>query len=163
MTVEFEHVKWPTVIISIFGISIIYKIEENKVGVKDLGIKLSCQSCEAKFYDLNKKKPVCPRCGTEYVVAKTRTRRTATKPENISEVVDKEKVSVEQATVSADNETVDGEEFLLSDDSLTDIPEVEDEDEEEDNSLIEDTSDMGDDNDDIAGVVINTDVSDEGT
>ena len=158
---EVEHVKWPTLIISIFGISIIYKIEENKVGVKDLGIKLSCQSCEAKFYDLNKKKPVCPRCGTEYVVAKTRTRRTATKPENISEVVDKEKVSVEQATVSADNETVDGEEFLLSDDSLTDIPEAEDEDEEEDNSLIEDTSDMGDDNEDIAGVVINTDVSDE--
>jgi uncharacterized protein (TIGR02300 family) len=159
--VEFEHVKWPTVIISIFGISIIYKIEENKVGVKDLGTKLNCQNCEAKFYDFNKKKPVCPKCDTEYVVAKTRTRRTTTKSENVTEVVDKEKVPVEKATVSADNETVDGEEFLLSDDSLTEIPEVEDEDEEEDNSLIEDTSDMGDDNDDIAGVVINNDVSDE--
>ena len=158
---EFEHVKWPTVIISIFGISIIYKIEENKVGVKDLGTKLNCQNCEAKFYDFNKKKPVCPKCDTEYVVAKTRTRRTTTKSENVTEVVDKEKVPVEKATVSADNETVDGEEFLLSDDSLTEIPEVEDEDEEEDNSLIEDTSDMGDDNDDIAGVVINNDVSDE--
>ena len=158
---EFEHVKWPTVIISIFGISIIYKIEENKVGVKDLGIKLNCQNCGAKFYDFNKKKPVCPKCDTEYVVAKTRTRRTTTKSENVPEVVDKEKVPVEKATVSADNETVDGEEFLLSDDSLTEIPEVEDEDEEEDNSLIEDTSDMGDDNDDIAGVVINNDVSDE--
>ena len=131
------------------------------MGVKDLGIKLTCQSCEAKFYDLNKKKPVCPKCGAEYVVAKTRTRRTTTKPENVTEVVDKEKVSTEKATSSADNETVDGEEFLLSDDSLTEIPEAEDEDEEEDNSLIEDTSDMGDDNDDIAGVVINTDVSDE--
>ena len=131
------------------------------MGVKDLGIKLTCQSCEAKFYNLNKKKPVCPKCGAEYVVAKTRTRRTTTKPENVTEVVDKEKVSTEKATSSADNETVDGEEFLLSDDSLTEIPEAEDEDEEEDNSLIEDTSDMGDDNDDIAGVVINTDVSDE--
>ena len=131
--------------------------------VKELGTKLSCQNCEAKFYDFNKKKPVCPRCNTEYVVAKTRTRRTIPKLENVAQVVDKEKVSVEKATVSADNETVDGEEFLLSDDSLTDIPEVEDEDEdeEEDNSLIEDTSDMSDDNDDIAGVVTNTDVSDE--
>ena len=131
------------------------------MGVKDLGTKLNCQNCEAKFYDFNKKKPVCPKCDTEYVVAKTRTRRTTTKSENVTEVVDKEKVPVEKATVSADNETVDGEEFLLSDDSLTEIPEVEDEDEEEDNSLIEDTSDMGDDNDDIAGVVINNDVSDE--
>ena len=131
------------------------------MGVKDLGIKLNCQNCGAKFYDFNKKKPVCPKCDTEYVIAKTRTRRTTTKSENVTEVVDKEKVPVEKATVSADNGTVDGEEFLLSDDSLTEIPEVEDEDEEEDNSLIEDTSDMGDDNDDIAGVVINNDVSDE--
>ena len=158
---EVEHVKWPTLIILIFGISITCKIEENKVGVKDLGIKLTCQSCEAKFYDMNKKKPVCPKCGAEYVVAKTRTRRTTTKLENSAEVVDKEKVPTKKEAVSADNETVDGEEFLLSDDSLTEIPEVEDEDEDEDNSLIEDTSDMGDDNDDIAGVVINTDVSDE--
>ena len=132
------------------------------MGAKDLGIKLTCQSCEAKFYDLNKKKPVCPKCGAEYVVAKTRTRKTTMKPENTTEVVDKEKIPSEKEAVSADNETVDGEEFLLSDDSLTEIPEVEDEDEEENNSLIEDTSDMGDDNDDIAGVVINTDVSDEG-
>ena len=31
---------------------------------KDLGTKLTCQSCEVKFYDLNRKYPLsCPGCG----------------------------------------------------------------------------------------------------
>jgi hypothetical protein len=41
---------------------------------------------------------------------------------------------------------------------IPDVEDVEDEDEDEDGALIEDTSDM---DDDIAGVVINTDTSDE--
>lgn len=30
-----------------------------------LGLKWSCFSCGAKFYDLNKPEPVCPKCGTD--------------------------------------------------------------------------------------------------
>ena len=132
------------------------------MGVKDLGTKLICQSCGAKFYDFNKKNPVCPKCDAEYVVVKTRARRTTAKSENAAEAVDKEKLIVDKNEASADNESVDGEAFLLSDDNLADIPVVEGEDEDEDDSLIEDTSDMGDDDDDIAGVVTNTNVSEEG-
>ena len=29
------------------------------------GLKKYCPSCEAKFYDLNRKPPVCPMCGLE--------------------------------------------------------------------------------------------------
>ena len=53
---------------------------------KELGTKLTCQSCETKLYDLNKKNPICPKCGAEYIVAKTRGRKTI-KSEKVAEVV----------------------------------------------------------------------------
>ena len=31
------------------------------------GRKIVCSNCEAKFYDLNRKPAVCPKCGTEYI------------------------------------------------------------------------------------------------
>ena len=31
------------------------------------GKKVVCLNCEAKFYDLNRKPAVCPKCGTEYI------------------------------------------------------------------------------------------------
>ena len=36
--------------------------EQRKPG---LGLKWSCYECGAKFYDLNKPEPVCPKCGTD--------------------------------------------------------------------------------------------------
>jgi uncharacterized protein (TIGR02300 family) len=32
---------------------------------KDFGSKHTCVSCSAKFYDLKKPDPVCPKCGTD--------------------------------------------------------------------------------------------------
>ena len=31
------------------------------------GKKVICLNCEAKFYDLNRKPIICPKCGTEYI------------------------------------------------------------------------------------------------
>ena len=31
-----------------------------------LGTKQVCPSCEARFYDLNKRPAVCPKCGEEF-------------------------------------------------------------------------------------------------
>ena len=31
------------------------------------GRKIICKSCETKFYDLNRKPPICPNCGAEYL------------------------------------------------------------------------------------------------
>ena len=31
----------------------------------DLGTKYECAECGAKFYDLGKPEPLCPRCGTD--------------------------------------------------------------------------------------------------
>ena len=30
----------------------------------ELGMKLTCESCGARFYDLNKQPSLCPKCGT---------------------------------------------------------------------------------------------------
>ena len=127
--------------------------------IKDLGKKVNCQNCEAKFYDFDKKNPVCPKCETEHVPVKKRMRRSASKSENIAVVIDKDKV--EKNIGPTGGEATNSGDFTVSGDSLTDIPDVEDED--EDDALIEDTSDMDDDDDDddMAGVVINTDTSDE--
>ena len=139
------------------------------MAVKDLGTKLTCRSCEAKFYDLNKKKPACPKCDKDYVAIKTRTRRAAAKSEKINEVMDSEKTEKQNITetvavaVAADADadaTTEGENSILSDDSVEniDMPDVE-EVEEDNSTLIEDTSDIGDDDDDIAGVIVNSDTS----
>ena len=111
------------------------------MAVKDLGTKLSCQSCDAKFYDLKKKTPVCPKCDTEYVAAKPRARRAAAKaaPEPAKEAPKSE--------TPANDDTAKTE-----DEALLDI-EVEVED--DDDSLIEDASDIGEDEDDMAGVIDN--------
>ena len=128
---------------------------------KELGTKLTCQSCETKFYDLNKKNPICPKCGAEYIVAKTRGRKTI-KSEKVVEVTDIKDSKITEITETISESTVDDEKSSLSEDNLEniDIPEVEDV-EEDNNTLIEDTSDIGDDDNDIAGVIVNNDNSTE--
>lgn len=32
------------------------------------GMKRTCQSCFVRFYDMQKKSPKCPKCGTEFSV-----------------------------------------------------------------------------------------------
>ena len=129
---------------------------------KELGTKLTCLSCEVKFYDLNMKKPVCPKCGAEYVAVKTRARRTAAKSEKVTEGVDNKTPKVEQNSGTDSDLSAESEKNQLPADDIEDIDIPEVEDVEEDNStLIEDTSDMGDDDNDIAGVIINNDDSAE--
>ena len=132
------------------------------MAVKDLGTKLTCRSCEAKFYDLNKKKPVCPKCDKDYVAVKTRTRRAAAKSEKTNKVMDSEKIEKQNITETVAVATTEGKNSILSDDSVEniDMPDVE-EAEEDNSTLIENTSDIGDDDDDIAGVIVNSDTSPE--
>ena len=52
------------------------------VATKDLGSKHLCASCGAKFYDLGKQPPTCPKCETvaEVVVKPRPTTRAAPRP-----------------------------------------------------------------------------------
>ena len=97
------------------------------------GSKRTCQGCGARFYDLNRNPVVCPKCGAEQdlsVVARSGRGRAA--PE--AKAPPKKKAPVaDVAAVADDDLALDDEE----------IEAVEDEDEEDD--LIEDASELGED------------------
>ena len=106
---------------------------------KDLGIKRACQNCGAKFFDLNKKVPICPKCGTEFVATKTRARKITSKREKEVAII---------PDVPVDNKA-DSEEEALNEIGVELEVEVDD----EEDTLIEDASDIGDDEDDMAGII----------
>jgi uncharacterized protein (TIGR02300 family) len=49
------------------------------VAKPELGAKRQCQSCGAKFFDLNKSPIVCPKCGTIFQGAIARAERASVK------------------------------------------------------------------------------------
>ncbi len=93
----------------------------------DWGKKLTCPSCGARFYNLNKEPATCPKCeATVEIQPVLKPRRTPAEAPKPKKVVKK---------VSDDDDDVDA---LLDDDN--------------DDDLIEDTSDLDDDDDDVAEV-----------
>ena len=95
----------------------------------DWGKKLTCQSCGARFYNLNKEPATCPKCeATVEIQPVLKPRRTPAEAPKPKKVVKK---------VSDDDDDVDA---LLDDDD------------DDDDDLIEDTSDLDDDDDDVAEV-----------
>jgi len=108
------------------------------------GTKRICQSCGAKFYDLQKSPIVCPSCGTEFdpeALLKSRRPRSAPK----AEPAKAKKPKPAPAEAASDGEA--GGDFEIEDDEA-EAP-VGDGD---DDDFIEDTEDLGED--DMADVVV---------
>ncbi len=97
------------------------------------GLKRTCQSCGARFYDLNHEQIVCPKCEAVYdaeaVLKSRRGRPVAAEKVEPKPRVEKPKPVVEEEA----------------------LEEVESEDDEEDEGVLEDASELGED-EDIAGV-----------
>jgi uncharacterized protein (TIGR02300 family) len=108
------------------------------------GAKRVCHSCGAPFYDLHRDPITCPKCGGVYdpeAILKSRRARPA--------VAEKEVEAPEAEEVVAETEEAEpaeGEEV-----------EVAEGEEEEDKELIEDASELGEDEDDMAEVIDNID------
>jgi len=103
------------------------------------GLKRTCQSCSAHFYDMQKSPIACPKCGAIYdpdAVAKTRRSRTATGADKLA------------AQRQAARRPEPAEAAEVEDDE---IEAIEGEDDEEE-PVIEDTSELGSD-EDVAAVV----------
>jgi uncharacterized protein (TIGR02300 family) len=94
----------------------------------ELGMKRLCVACGAKFYDLMKAPAVCPKCGTEQPAEQPRPRR--------SNAPLAEEKRVKKPVVAEDTDT--------------DV-EVEAADDEAEEGVLEDTSDLEDDADAIGG------------
>ncbi len=89
----------------------------------ELGTKRVCVSCGAKFYDLTRQPAVCPKCGTEQPVEQPRMRRAGG---NVVEEKRRAKVIPVPGLEEPDVE-------------------VEPAAEEEEEDVLEDTADLGDD------------------
>lgn len=102
------------------------------------GTKRTCQSCTARFYDLRHSPIVCPKCGETYEIQVPGRRRSRAS-------------AVEEASILPLVDELLGADLELPDDLDADL---------EDDGLIEDTSDLGEDLDDI-DVLDPADESDE--
>jgi len=115
------------------------------------GTKRICQNCGTKFYDMLREPIRCPRCQTEFdPEALLKTRRT-----RVAAVADKEAAAPDAAV--ADREIEDAE-VLEEEEEGADLAEAG---EEEDEGVIEDASELGEDEDDMAEVIENVDEEEE--
>ncbi len=86
----------------------------------ELGTKRVCVACGAKFYDLQKDPAVCPACGTEQPAEAPRVRRGA------GNVVEEKRVKKPVPGADADDIEVDAVEDEAEEDVLEDISDLED-------------------------------------
>ncbi len=86
----------------------------------ELGSKRQCQSCGAKFFDLNKDPISCPKCGAIFqVAALSRAPARAASPvddDEQPEVVGAELVSLEEADAVDDKVVVPDDDIEIEDD-----------------------------------------------
>ncbi|HEX6978112.1 MAG TPA: TIGR02300 family protein [Alphaproteobacteria bacterium] len=100
------------------------------------GLKRTCQSCGAHFYDMRRDPAVCPKCGTEFDPEAVLKSKRAKPTERIA---------------PAEIPEADDQLESIADDELIDADEGEEE------EVIEDTSELGEDDEDVADVIENVD------
>ncbi len=106
-----------------------------------LGIKRICPNCHLPFYDLHKSPAHCPNCAHAFDPAEVLRGRRGRGNEPVAKA---EEVKLAKAPAEAEVPEVG------------DVPEAE-ESEEADEELLEDASDLGEDEDDVAEVIENVD------
>jgi uncharacterized protein (TIGR02300 family) len=101
------------------------------LAIPELGSKQICPSCQAKFYDLNKRPAHCPKCETEFdpdeAVRSRRTRIRALTPE----VEDEREDQVARSKADDDEEEEDEEGVTPELDEAVDEPALVADDEED--------------------------------
>ena len=113
------------------------------------GSKYTCRECGGKFYDMRRPEIVCPKCGAAYQTAAPKPKRAL--PEAKEPVVQKTPAVVPEVAAGASAADIDGKDVGDPEDA---DKEVEDEDvEDDDKDVIQDTSDLGNDDDDMAEVI----------
>jgi uncharacterized protein (TIGR02300 family) len=116
----------------------IFRPRSTEVAKPNWGVKRICQSCTARFYDLAKDPILCPKCGAEFdpeAILKTKRAKPAPAAPRV--------VPVPVAVEPDEIEPIEEE-----------VAEAGDEKEEE---VIEDTSELGEDDEDVAEVRDNVD------
>ncbi|PHS77795.1 MAG: TIGR02300 family protein [Rhodospirillaceae bacterium] len=110
------------------------------MGTFDKGHKHTCSKCAARFFDLLKDTATCPKCGT---VDQTETGRLAAIAALEAEA------NTEARTEAPESEEKDSTEQLLD----LDVDDDENDEGDEEDSLMEDTSDLSHVEDDVTEVL----------
>ncbi len=112
------------------------------------GTKRSCQECGTKFYDMRRAKIICPKCDAVFQIAPPKAKRAQPAAK---ETVEPAKPAAEPAGIKG-ADPGDGETDAI--DELKDVGTEDDQiDDDDDEAVIEDTSDLGNDDDDVADVI----------
>ena len=127
------------------------------------GTKLTCPSCGARFYDLRRPSVACPKCETPYSgKINVKPKRIRVPAEAVKQVA--EAVVIAAAAAEPNKElgaSTKVENTELNDKELEAIGDVEDVERVKVEELIEDPSELGEDDDDVAGVIDNVDGKEE--
>ncbi len=86
----------------------------------ELGLKRVCVSCNARFYDMTKMPPVCPKCGTEQSPDQPRLRRPS------GNVAEDKRAKKPVAAPGIEDVEVEGVEDTEEEDVLEDAADLED-------------------------------------
>jgi uncharacterized protein (TIGR02300 family) len=122
--------------------------KEYPLAKPEWGTKRICPSCGTRYYDLMREQVICPKCSTPYdpeaFLKARRSRPVAPVEKELAPVGDDVDVDTD-TDLEAETETAEDEEALPLADS----------EEEEEEELIEDASELGEDEDDMAEVIDN--------
>lgn len=123
---------------------------ERGLAKPEWGSKRICPSCGARYYDLLRHPVICPKCSTPFdpeAFLKSRRSRPAAP-------VEKEIAPVGTDGLDADTEAAEAEVAEEEEEGQETAP-LEDGEEEDDEELLEDASELGEDEDDMAEVIEN--------
>ncbi len=152
------------------------------LAIPELGSKQICPNCQAKFYDLNRRPAVCPKCHTDFdpdeALRTRRVRVRAVAPEvadeeredQVEETAEREEeeeeeevapeldAAIDEPVLVADDEDEEPEPGVspVTDDDLTEFTEEEELDDEDDVPFLEEDEDDFDDSE-IEGLPDNDD------
>jgi uncharacterized protein (TIGR02300 family) len=119
--------------------------KERDLAKPEWGTKRICPSCGTRYYDLLRDQVICPKCSTPYdpeAFLKARRSRPALP-------VEKELAPV------GDDADAEAEDIETAEDEEEEAVPLAEGEEEEDEELIEDASELGEDEDDMAEVIDN--------
>jgi uncharacterized protein (TIGR02300 family) len=109
------------------------QFREASVTKAEWGTKRVCSECGARYYDMRKDPPTCPKCGTVFEAVSAKAKRRPAPPEDKAAAKKKQKapadLDIESKVLEAGAE------------------------DEEDEELIEDASELGEDDEDVSEVI----------
>jgi uncharacterized protein (TIGR02300 family) len=124
------------------------------------GTKRICPNCGTRYYDLQRDPITCPKCGSAFdpeAVLKTRRTRVAAVPEEVAAPAVEEEID---ADLETEAEIPAGDEVAIPAEGGEEEADEEAEEKEEE-EVLEDASELGEDQDDMAEVIENVEDDEE--